>query len=494
MALSARIGVFEFSGDEVRLAIVKTGGRAPRVLELHSVRAEYAAPEERPDALVRAVEAVVSEVKRAPVVYTLCVSSVHAVVRALTIPFRGARRVAAAVRFELERFLAIPIEELVVDFFTVSEGNGATEVLAVGVKRNLLKEQISILNAAGIEPDGVDIDAIGLTALLRACKPWGKELRAALHVREAGSTLVVASPKTVAYLRHLPFSAQDVATDPESVSQEVGNSLRAFDAGWKGAGEVASLTVTGVALPEQTRDLLAQGLEMPIDCVDLTAGMRGCSEVVSQAGAGLGTSEPWWEALAGTAVSGATSGTSSGRGYGVNLRKDDLAPKEPFLRAVPYLMTTSCLVLVMMLGVAWYFHFARSRNMAEAGRIKEEIASLEQDILALQNQGLDISDEILSMPSLLDILAEIGARMPGNKVKITELTVGHSTRPGPGGRVPPWITIEGEMKQSEGAEAFTAVLAELRQSKMFQVDEDPDLRSEGERSTFTIMIRRPGQK
>ncbi len=141
------------------------------------------------------------------------------------------------MRFELERFLAIPIEELVVDFFTVSEGNGARrKCCAVGVKRNLLKEQISILNAAGIEPDGVDIDAIGLTALLRACKPGARSCGPPFtYARRARRSLWPAR-KPFAYLRHLPFSAQDVATDPESVSQEVGNSLRAFDAGWKGAG------------------------------------------------------------------------------------------------------------------------------------------------------------------------------------------------------------------------------------------------------------------
>jgi hypothetical protein len=199
--------------------------------------------------------------------------------------------------------------------------------------------------------------------------------------------------------------------------------------------EVASLTVTGVALPEQTRDLLAQGLEMPIDCVDLTAGMRGCSEVVSQAGAGLGTSEPWWEALAGTAVSGATSGTIPGAVTGQSSQRRSRA-KGTFPACGPYLMTTR-VCMVLDVGVAWYFHFARSRNIGRGGRIKEEIASLEQDILPSRTRASISRTRSSAMPSLLDILAEIGARMPGNKVKITELTVGHSTRPGPGGRVPP---------------------------------------------------------
>ena len=75
MRLAARIGAIEFDGDDVRLAVVKTGGKLPKVLEAHSCRARYADPDERPEALSEAVRTVTGQVKSSPSVYVLCVSS-----------------------------------------------------------------------------------------------------------------------------------------------------------------------------------------------------------------------------------------------------------------------------------------------------------------------------------------------------------------------------------------------------------------------------------
>ena len=81
MRLAAKVAVFEFADDEVRLALVKTGGRRPKALELHACPAQYEDPEQRFDALVQAVETVLASLKTKPTAYALCVSSFYSVVR-----------------------------------------------------------------------------------------------------------------------------------------------------------------------------------------------------------------------------------------------------------------------------------------------------------------------------------------------------------------------------------------------------------------------------
>ena len=155
MIVTAKIGGIEFVGDEVRVAVVKTGRKLPQVLDLQVRKAEYETPADRFEALVRALNDVLDTLRAQPTTYVLCVPGTLTIVRALTVPFKGTARVSKAVPFELEPHLAFPLEELLLDFNVIREAEGATEVLAVGTRRGNLEEQLAILQAAGIEAEMV---------------------------------------------------------------------------------------------------------------------------------------------------------------------------------------------------------------------------------------------------------------------------------------------------------------------------------------------------
>ena len=97
MIFSVKVAGIEFSGDEARVAVMKTGGRTPTVLELVSCRAEYEDPEDRFQAMVSALDMALSRLNNTPAVYVLCSSARYAVVRPISIPLQGRRRGAAAV-------------------------------------------------------------------------------------------------------------------------------------------------------------------------------------------------------------------------------------------------------------------------------------------------------------------------------------------------------------------------------------------------------------
>jgi len=155
MFLSTKVAAIEFDGDTVRIVVVKVGGRLPVLLELYEATAAYDAPEQRFEALVNAVDAAVGQLRSHPAAFVLCASTTYSVVRTLRVGLKGRRRVAAAVPFELEPYLAFPIDDLLVDFTVVAERGGETEVLAVGSRRELLDEQLAILEAAGVEAEAV---------------------------------------------------------------------------------------------------------------------------------------------------------------------------------------------------------------------------------------------------------------------------------------------------------------------------------------------------
>ena len=89
MAFGAKVAAVEFAGDEVRVVVAKTG-RTPGLLEAHAATAVYETPEERRDAMGRALEEALGRMHSRPTAFVFCADASRATVRTLTVPFRGA--------------------------------------------------------------------------------------------------------------------------------------------------------------------------------------------------------------------------------------------------------------------------------------------------------------------------------------------------------------------------------------------------------------------
>ena len=458
MPVTARVAAVEFDGDEVRLAVVKTGIRRPRVLEVHTARAQYEDPQQRQEAMVHAVKGIVEGLKVRPTVYVLSLSSDNSIVRTITIPFRGARRVTPAVTFELERYLAIPIEELVVDHMRILEFDGQTEVLAVGVRRQILEEQINILNAAGVDPEGADIDAIGLTSLWKSVRPV-KGLHAVLYLHNKAAVFAVVYNKSLAYFRHLPTGAEQFAQNLDEAVQELKNSMRAFHSGWKSEGEIAALDVVG--LPAQYESALAEQFEIPVTFQDPLAGISAPENVDKSQFAGL-------------------IGVAAGAAFSLHLRKDELAHKNLFPALVPHVMLSSCIALVVLLGCAWYYHHAAILNAGKAAQLEQQISSVEAEVKSLEAQGINVPAGMFGDYTVLDVLMEIALNLPSQVVDVTDVKIE------PPNVSAPWIIVAGEVKDDN---AFKAAVEKIKLSPLFKTEE-PELRLVEGRSTFRLVLQR----
>lgn len=462
MPLSAKVAAVEFDGDTVRLAVVKTGLKRPRVLEAHSVTAHYENPEQRRESLIEAVKGIVAGLKVRPTVYVLCLASANSIVRTVTIPFKGARRVTPAVTFELERYLAIPIEELVVDHMPVLEFEGQTEVLAVGVRRNILQEQLDILNAAGIDPEGADIDAIGLSSLWKSARPV-KGLHGFLYIHSKGAVFGVVYNKSLAYFRHLPARAETFGDNLDDVVQEVKNSMRAFLSGWKPEGEIEALDVVG--LPMHQREAMAAQFEIPLAFQDPLGAIPAPDSVDKREFAGL---------------IGVAAGAAGGA-FSLHLRKDELAHKKLFPALVPHILLTSCVALVLLVGCAWFYHHAALVNKGKVGQLEQQISTLEDEVKSLETQGINVPAGMFADPTALDVLMEIAANLPSVVVAVTDVKIE------PPNVTAPWIIVAGEVKDEK---AFTTAVEKIKQSPLFKVD-DPEQRLVEGQSTFRLVLQRP---
>jgi len=500
MKLSAKIGAIEIAKDAVRIAVVKTGGRLPKVLET----AEVALPTLEGEALnlaqATAVREAVGKLDSLPQEYVLSIPAAWSIIRTLSVPFRSRRKVVSAAPFELEPFLAIPIEDLVVNFLITRWANNQSEVLAIAVKRNALEGQLAILDQAGIAVEGAMLDAVTMTALWGAVQRETSGTHAILHLREEESVLAVLEGKKLTYLRRLTSSAHELVWNPAGVAREIQNILRARATESAENIPIQSLTLTVAKLPETLSSQFEEQLNIPIRFQVVASALDGVDPSL------LLEEEEWtdeavnhtnrWTAPIAAAVSAA------GDPSHMNFLKDQFASSRA-RRRLSNVAAATCLVAVLalasFLGMVAIDHRRNVAQLEKLGQaVWEEFAATYPD-LVYERPGADIggfksfemmqlaageerettstlSKDMFSRPTLLEVLREFGRHLHKNVVNLQELKISITKNM--------TITVSGEIVDSS---KFNESLKALEKSRIFVVDRNRVKRqSTGGKETFVL--------
>lgn len=490
MQLPAQIAALDIGEDTVRIAVVRTGGRAPRVLELAEASIGGAGPE----AAAMAAREAVSRLKVKPAAFVLSAPASWSVLRLMQVPFRSRRKIAAAVPFELEPTLAFPIEDLVVDFLPVRQVGSATEVLAVGVRRTSIASTIDALGSAGLRVDGVYLDALALTSLWAGLRKKDSAARAVLHFRPREAVLGVIESGRLAYLRRLDMDPGEFRANPAGVAREVRNLLRSFGAErGEGAG-AQTLSVTGAQLHEAGRTIFEADIDVPVRYDDLANELRGFADKTGAADDEFNL----WSAPIAAAYSAA------GGPFAMNFRRDSVSGSG-LSRAALRTCFVGAAVLVAYLGLVFFDYRKDSASLDAIGEaVWEEyrstypetagsrpandmggatsMAKLQEAALAESDQSQGVSLERFSAPPLLDVLVEISSALGPEVAAIQQIEI-RPLRSGEGRE----ITIQGTVVDSA---KYNAALDALDQSSLIELDRDAARRtSAGGKDTFSLKAK-----
>ena len=492
MLTKPKIAALEFEGDTIRLAVIKAGGRLPTVLELHEETAIYDDPEGRVEALTEAVESILARLKGRPAAYVLCISTMSAIVRAMTIPFRGQGRVLAAAQMALEDHLAFPIEKLFLDSKVVAEVDGETEVLVMGVRRDHLEEQLTAVEGAGIAVEAVCLDAAGLTALWAGGRKGLKGLHAVLHLRESNASLVITHNKNLAFIRHLSCTAAQIKENPAAAGRDVQNTIRAFTAKWRAGGEIETLHITGVVLDPAESEAFSQAAALPVAAAVALTQLKGgdaALQAVAQEKVPKDTLEQppdeidappkivetpanRWESMIGVAV------TARGGRFAMNFNKGENVWNGVLRATATHLMFASCIALIALLAGAKYYQRETSKNDKLVAELVKQTQEIATKVDGIRNQVQEsIEPSYFSDPTILDLLDEISENFPESKVAINNINM---ASPGTRGA---WITIKGTTTQGD---ALADIIEKLGDSKQFTIATDPGLTLIQEVTHFTV--------
>ncbi|MBI4743622.1 MAG: type IV pilus assembly protein PilM [Actinobacteria bacterium] len=102
---------------------------------------------------------------------TVGIASQKVIVRLVELPFMEEEELKGAIQYQAQEFIAIPTEEAILDFqvvneFVDEEENHKIEVLLIAAQKDLVQSYVSTLNAAGLEPEVIDVSSFAMVRSL----------------------------------------------------------------------------------------------------------------------------------------------------------------------------------------------------------------------------------------------------------------------------------------------------------------------------------------
>ena len=137
----------------------------------------------------------------------------------------------AAVRFQAAEAIAMPLDEAVLDhqvtgYATSADGVERMQVIVVAARRSMVSELTDAARAAGLKPEGIDLDAFALIRALGSSSH--SEDAARVHCHLAGVTnLAIAVGSACLFTRALsaPWSSDDADGTAAILADEIRLSI-----------------------------------------------------------------------------------------------------------------------------------------------------------------------------------------------------------------------------------------------------------------------------
>lgn len=466
----------EICDDVIRLATIQRKGKYLELLQGIEVPVVLEKVEEqnKDEPILNALEEAFKQLKYKPSCFALSVPCSVSIVRSLTVPFRGKKKVVSALRFELEPHIPFPIEELMLDFTIVNETKKETEVLTLGVRKQHIQDYIRYLNEFSTEPETAVINSLGLVYLWEKTSRKAGKLKTALLVHRDYSVLAVLHEGKLVFIRHLVIGTQNYYENPEIFAKEVQNSLRAFLARWKGKEGIERLEISGLSLSEEELGVFSRLVKMEVESVSLSQFLRFPSSMKAESEEALTS----WFPLIGIA------GITLDPYFSFNLLKENQTLSSYLSSLSRHFIFTNCLILTGLVCGAFFLQQLTLNNLVHSNLYKARANELTQEIERInQEKGLDENIDLSPFfdPPLLDILNTIAEKLPSDKVNITEIKLSSPDVQSW------WIRIQGTTSDS----AFISqAISELKNVSYFNIVDEPELSAQGNQTSFAIRIQK----
>ncbi len=335
-----------------------------------------------------------------------------------SLPFQDRKKNLRVIKFEVEPLLPLPADQVVVDFYDPGEepDRGA---LIFAVSKDHLRDQLSLMEDAGLDPECIIPEGIALFEVVKNLKINTSNGAAALmDVGDEKTTLIIWQGENLALVRSIPITvapgsqihhAQGIpslfngqkeksemdeegkeAIDPgfQRLVEEVLRTLFSYESGAAGRA-VEKIFITGdSAAAPGLMNYFANTLERPSEILNLEEYSPSLLKNIS---------EEFHLSL--TVALGAAFGGFTGEGERINFRQEEFASSKKARKLKKRTMLIiSYGIILSFLGIAVF-----STNLLLKERKYRELkAEIRKEFLLAQPGIKKIVSEIQQMKSLVE--------------------------------------------------------------------------------------------
>jgi Tfp pilus assembly PilM family ATPase len=210
--MARSVGV-ELTPAHVRILSLEHSGKASKILQFHETPILLGETpwEERAVAALKEACAA-ANIPKGRIVAAL--DSGDAILREVSLPFKGDDQIRKTVRFEMESLIHnYTIEQLIVSYYKTGETDKASLLLAAAVPKTVIDKRLKLFQSAGIDPVALDLDVAAVfNAMLHAGAISTDEPLLLVHGTPKFTKLVFIEERRPRSIRTIRFS---MAGSPE---------------------------------------------------------------------------------------------------------------------------------------------------------------------------------------------------------------------------------------------------------------------------------------
>lgn len=177
----------------------------------------------------------------------LGIANQRVVVRQIDLPWMEQKELHESLRFQVQEYIPIPVEEAELDFHVLEEftGEGETRMLRmllVAAHKDMVATHIEAANAAGLRPVGVDLNPFAMLRALGGDSAVDTSGEVLIDIGAGVTNIVVHEAGTPRFVRILVLGGDDITSGVASgtgVSHDDAELVKR-EAGLSGGGDAAA--------------------------------------------------------------------------------------------------------------------------------------------------------------------------------------------------------------------------------------------------------------
>jgi type IV pilus assembly protein PilM len=147
---------------------------------------------------------------------TSAVAGQAVIVRYIEMPQMSSEELAGAIKYEAEQYIPFELENVEVDYQILEEKMpqhpDKMRVLLVAAKKELIKEHLSLLEAASLKPLSIDVDAFALiNAFERIKSPAKEECLALINIGHSLTNINILKGGVAYFTRDVFLAGKDIS-------------------------------------------------------------------------------------------------------------------------------------------------------------------------------------------------------------------------------------------------------------------------------------------